>query len=358
MTRVAIVHEWIASRAGSEQVFEELARLWPQADLYALTRDPDVAMDFGGRHVRTTMLDVPTLRNRRNVTLPLMPLAWRALRGGGYDVTISSHHAFAASNSLARHGVRLAYVHSPARYVWSPDIDQRGAHWALAPARRALRTFDLGVARRLDGVSANSTEVAKRIARFWKRDARVIHPPVDTEYFGAEHEATLELPERFVVGFGRWIPYKNHEMVLRVADMLGVPAVLAGSGPLEADLRRVAADCSVPVIFVRSPSRPVVRELLARAQVLLFPTHEDFGMIPVEAMAAGTPVVAMARGGAQETVLDGVSGRLVGEQRVAAYAEAVREAADCRPADCRQQAARFGRSRFAAEVTGWVHEYC
>jgi glycosyltransferase involved in cell wall biosynthesis len=356
--QVAVVHEWISSRAGSEQVFEALANLWPEADLYALSREPGVALDLGGRELHTTFLDRPALRGRRGLTLPLMPLAWRAVGKRDYDLVVVSHHAFAASNRLTKHGRTLAYVHSPARYVWSPDIDGRGGNPALAPVRRALKTYDRSVASRLTGVAANSQEVAKRIKKFWRRDAAVIHPPVDTDYFkGASEPCEVPLPPEFILGLGRWIPYKNHEMVIHVAEKLGIPAVIAGSGPLASRLRDVADRARTEVTLIEAPSRPVVRQLLQRASAFVFPTHEDFGMIPVEAMAAGTPVVALAQGGALETVADGVSGYLVERHDASAYAEAVTAAQRCSPSACTERAELFSQQKFADRIIGWAHEH-
>ena len=350
-----MVHEWVSSRAGSEQVFEQLAQLWPDADLYALSHDPAVDLDVGGRSVRTTFLDRPWLRARRGVTLPLMPIAWRALGTRDYDLVVTSHHAFAASNRLTTSGTSLAYVHSPARYVWSPDIDARGAGVALAPARHLLKAYDRSAVRRLTGVAANSAEVAARISRYWGRDATIIHPPVDTSYFREPDTATaVETPDEFVLGLGRFIPYKNHEMVIRVAERLGMPAVIAGSGPLADQLRSAGREARVPVLVVEAPSRPVVRQLLRRASAFVFPTHEDFGMIPVEAMAAGTPVVALARGGALETVVPGVSGELVDDHAPEAYAAAVGPARGLDPAACSDSAERFSRAVFADRVRTWV----
>lgn len=356
--RTAIVQEWISSMAGSEQVFERLAQIWPSADLYALSREPSVPIDLGARTLETTFLDRAGLRNRRGMTLPLMPFAWRALGSRDYDLVISSHHAFAASNRLTRTGVTLAYVHSPARYLWTPDIDERGSHPGLAPARHLLRSYDRRAAQRLTGVAANSLEVARRIERFWDREARIIHPPVDTAYFSVEDAATeVAVPAHFLLGMGRWIPYKNPGMIIRVAEKLGWPAVIAGSGPLASQLRSMAAEADVPVHLIEAPSRPAVRALLQRAAALLFPTHEDFGMIPVEAMAAGTPVVALARGGALETVADGVSGFLVQDDHVQAYADAVKAAGGIRASDCRRQAEDFSASVFRSRMLEWVDEY-
>jgi glycosyltransferase involved in cell wall biosynthesis len=355
---LAVVHEWIAARAGSEQVFEAMAGTWPEADLFALTRDPSVPFDSGGREVRTTFLDRPALRDRRGLTLPLMPLAWRALGARRYDWAVTSHHAFASSNRLAEQ--QLVYAHTPARYIWTPEVDERGRGLAQALARPLLRRIDRAAADRLAGVAANSREVADRIEQYWDRPATVIHPPVDVDYFAAEPdpaEPRLELPDTYLVGLGRWIPYKNHEMIIEIGERAGMPVVLAGHGPLAARLRARAAEATVPVLVVERPGRDAVRQMLRRATALVFPTYEDFGLVPVEAMATGTPVVAAAIGGALETVQEGVSGVLVHEQSVAAYAEAIGSAAALDAEVCRVHARAFDHAAFRRRLTAWTSPY-
>lgn len=211
MQKVAIVHEWISSRAGSEKVFEALAAIWPEADLYALSQEPGVEMDFGGREVNTTFLDRKHLRNRRSFTLPLMPIAWQLIGQHKYDLVISSHHAFAASNRLTKRGGRhLAYVYTPARYVWTPDLDGRGRSALLAPVRAVLKSIDRSYIPRIEKFAGLSREVADRINKYWGRSAAVIAPPADTKYFTPGHDASIELdvPENYLMGFGRWIPYR------------------------------------------------------------------------------------------------------------------------------------------------------
>jgi glycosyltransferase involved in cell wall biosynthesis len=356
--RVAVVHEWVSSRAGSEQVFEALAGLWPDADLFALSADPDVPLQLGGRSVTTTWLDRPGLRNRRGLTAPLMPVAWRALGRQDYDLCITSHHAFAMSNQLAAGGRHVAYVHSPARYVWSPEIDARGASPWTAPARAALKRVDRRAAQELTAVAANSREVADRIRRFWGREAVVIHPPVDTDWFTAQRGEPdrLELPDQFLLSLGRWIPYKSHDLAIAIADHAGLPLVIAGGGPEEASLRARAAAARVPVTFLRRPPREAVAELLRRAAALLFPTREDFGMVPVEAMASGTPVIAGRIGGVTETVLDGETGFLVDGDGPEAYAEAVGRLPELDPEACVRRAQSFSPRVFVEAFTGWVRE--
>ncbi|WP_371821150.1 glycosyltransferase [Blastococcus sp. PRF04-17] len=183
---LAIVHEWVSAAAGSEKVFEAIAQLYAGADLYALSVQPGVPLDLSGRKVLTTWLDHKRFRDRRSLTLPMMPVAWRLLQarsGRSYDTVITSHHAFATQNSIGRTARRhLAYVHSPARYVWSPALDPRGNVWPVKVLRPALKRVDRAAARRLTAVAANSAEVARRIQESWGVDATVIHPPVDTRF--------------------------------------------------------------------------------------------------------------------------------------------------------------------------------
>lgn len=357
--RTALVHEWISARAGAEQVFEVLAGQFPHADLHALSCEPGVDLDLAGRTVRTTALDA--LRGHRALALPLMAPAWwahaRDVRGG-YDLVLTSHHAFATSNRLvAPGGTHLAYVHTPARYVWSPELDGRGTSPLLTPARRVLSALDRDAARRLTAVAANSAEVAARVERFWHREAVVIHPPVDVAAFAVPGPDTLDLPAGFLLALGRFVPYKNHLAAIEVGERLGRPVVVAGRGPLAGALRARAATSRVPVLVLDSPTGAVVREVLRRASVLLFPTVEDFGIVPVEAMASGTPVVAPARGGSGETVLDGVSGALVEDLGVPALAAAVARAEACAPGACRERALAFDVPRFQERIRTWVGQH-
>ena len=351
------MHEWVAARAGSEKVFEALASMWPDADLFALSVDPGVHLELQGRIVKTTFLDTPALRDRRSLTLPLMPLAWRAIGRRGYDVVISSHHAFAASNRLAAEGgANLAYVHSPARYIWTPELDGRGGSPLHAPVRAALKRVDRGYVDRLTGIAANSRAVADRIAAFWHREAEVVHPPVDTEFFtpGQDDEVEVDVPEKFLLGFGRWIPYKNLDTVIRVAEQAGMPAVIAGRGPQKEQLAELARAAKVPVAMIESPSQEQVRELYRRAAALVFPTNEDFGLIPVEAMACGTPVLALNAGGARETVVDGETGALADGSDLQSYSDALPRALAASAVACRRRAEGFRTAEFARRARSWV----
>ncbi|MET8370505.1 glycosyltransferase [Micromonospora sp. DT68] len=351
---VAVVHEWFGATGGSENVFLAIADLVPHARRIVLWADRDVEVDRLGLH--ETWLAKTPLRRSKALALPLMPLAWRTVGDERYDVVISSSHAFAHTVRLGppertRH---LSYVHSPARYVWSPDFDGRGSGALLSGPRKALQSVDVRLSRHVHAYAANSREVQARIQRFWKRDAVVIHPPVDVEYFA---EAPAQPARDYLLGVGRWIPYKNFDLMIEIAGESGLPLVVAGSGPEEARLRRLAATVGVPVTFEVRPSRERLRELYAGARALLFPAHEDFGIIPVEAQACGTPVIGLNTGGLLETVVNGETGFLIGSMRPADHAAAVRRVGELDGARIRKHAMTFSPQRFQHEMGEWIaHE--
>jgi glycosyltransferase involved in cell wall biosynthesis len=345
---VAVVHEWFSAVGGSENVFLAIADLVPHAERLVLWAEPEA--DSAG--LRETWLARTPLRRSKALALPVMPLVWRTVGRPAPEVVISSSHAFAHTVKLGdpaqtRH---LAYVHTPARYVWSPGFDGRGANPVLSLPRKVLQSADRRGGKHVHAYAANSEEVRGRINRFWRRDAAVIHPPVDVDFF-AEGPVS-PLGRDYLLGVGRWIPYKNFDLMLEVAAQAGLPLVIAGSGPEEERLRRLAAGRAVT--FEVRPSRERLRELYRGARALLFPAHEDFGIIPVEAQAAGTPVVGLRRGGLLETVVEGETGFLVDSLDPADYLSPLRRLGELSTDRIRANAARFSHARFAERMSDWV----
>jgi glycosyltransferase involved in cell wall biosynthesis len=350
---VAIVHEWFSAAGGSETVFRHFADLLPHAARFVLWKERDAADDLT---VRESWLARTPLRRAKALALPVMPLAWRTLSRERFDVVLSSSHAFA---HLVRFGLRphtryLSYVHTPARYIWSPDFDGRGSSPLLAGPRRALQFADVALSRHVDAYAANSREVAARIGRFWRRDAEVIHPPVDVDYFAAAPPEQRARSRDYLLGVGRFIGYKNFDLIIAIAAAARMPLVIAGSGPEEARLRSAARRSGVAVRFEIGPSKECLRELYWGARALVFPVHEDFGLIPVEAQACGTPVIGLRRGGLLETVVDGETGYLVDSLDPAAYAPLVRRVDTLIGAAPAGNAARFSRDVFAARLGDWI----
>ncbi|GGL89097.1 glycosyltransferase [Micromonospora yangpuensis] len=355
---VALVHEWFSAAGGSENVFLALGDLLPHADRYVLWAEPEVPRER--LRLRESWLARTPLRRSKALALPFLPFAWHLGRPGGYEVVLSSSHAF---GHTARFGPpeqtrHLSYVHSPARYLWSPDFDGRGAGRLLGGPRRVLRAADVRFSRHVHAYAANSVEVRDRIRRYWRRDAVVVHPPVDVDFFAAAPPAQRDQPRDHLLGVGRWIPYKNFDLMIAIAAEAGLPLVLAGGGPEEARLRRLAATVDVPVTFESRPDRARLRELYWGARALLFPAHEDFGIIPVEAQACGTPVVGLRAGGLLETVVDGETGFLVDSREPARHAAAVRRVGDLSADRVRRHATAFGADRFASRMAGWVADAC
>lgn len=354
---MAIAHEWLAVRAGSEKTFEAMAEAFPRADLYALTRDPDVPFDFGGREVVTTALDRSRLlRNRRALTLPLMPAAWRFVPvRRSYDVVLTSSHAFVRTFPPARHARHFCYCHAPMRYAWSPAIDQRSTRQipGLPVALAGLRAWDRRTARHVDQFAANSSAVRRRIEEFYGREAIVIHPPVDTEFFTPKPESAVR--ER-ALAVSRFIPYKRLDLAIRACAQAAVPLTLAGSGPDEANLRALAGETGADVEFEIAPSDERLRELYRASIALLFPANEDFGIVPVEAQACGTPVIGLDEGGVRDTVAHGETGLRVARQHPDGFAVALRELVGNppEPRSCRKNAERFSRERFIERMREWV----
>lgn len=355
-----LIHEWLSSHGGSENVFEVLSAMYPDAERFCLWNDSDGRFEGVGE----TALARTPLRGRKALALPFMPAAWRHLPASDADWVLTSSHVFAHHARLAgpaRHAPKLVYAHTPARYVWTPELDGRGAGPLARAASLALRPLDRRRAQEPVAIAANSAFVAQRVADAWEREATVIHPPVDVDSFarepddGAEEELVrVGVPAEFLLGVSRFVPYKRLDRVIDAGAATGLPVVLAGSGPDEGRLRARAAAAAVPVHFVSVPSPPVLRALYRAAAALVFPAIEDFGIMPVEAMAAGTPVVASAVGGTAETVVDGVTGALVTEWSAGELVEAVSRAAAADAAACVARAREFDTDTFVAAMHDWV----
>lgn len=362
--RLALVHEWLASRSGSEKTYEAMAAALPEADLWALSDAMGADLEVGERTIRTTFFDRSSLLSeRRELSLPLMPLAWRTVDAGRYDLVVTSSHACAKGFRPARDAVHLCYCYTPMRYVWDAH-DRRHPVQALASLgpRQALRRWDRRSARWVDRFAAISTEVATRIERSYGRPSTVIYPPVDTERFCPGPIAAEGLPtEPFVLACSRFVPYKRIDLAIEAAALAGVTIVVAGSGPDEDRLRAVAAAVGADARFEIRPDDDRLRDLYRAASAFAFPAFEDFGIVVVEAQACGTPVVALGRGGAVDTVVPGVTGELVAEEDAAAFAAAFARVVawpdrEATAAACRAHALGFSVDRFQREIRAWVAE--
>jgi glycosyltransferase involved in cell wall biosynthesis len=365
--RIAVVHDWLVDYSGAERVLAEILRCFPSADLFSLIDHMPEAerAALGGRRATTTFLQrMPGVATHLGHYLALMPLAVEQLDVTGYDLVISSSHAVAKGVIASPDALHVCYVHSPMRYAWDQQYSYLGDRWgrgvqgiALRWLLHRLRMWDHRSAAGVDRFIANSRFVARRIAKAYRREADVIYPPVDTEFFRPGPAR-----EDYYVTLSRLMAYKRVDLLVQAfRELAGRRLVVIGDGPEYARLK-AAAPPNVELVG-RLPAE-AVRARLQRARAFLFASVEDFGIAPVEALACGTPVIALRRGGAAETVtgLDGAAptGVFFEEQSAAAVAAAVRtfEASAPRITSqaCRARAEGFSPERFRSEFAAFVAE--
>ncbi len=368
--RTAIVHDWLDTWRGGENVLAELIALFPDADLFALVDFlPDEWRSrLGGKRARTSFLQrLPYARNRFRNYLPLMPKAIESLDVGAYDLVLSTSHAVAKGVRTRPDQLHICYCFTPMRYAW--DLSEQYlavsgiAHGPAAPLVRALlrrlQEWDRRTSSRVNHYVAISEYIRDRIHRCYDRDATVIYPPVDVDFFTPDTMAPPPAQRDYFVTASRWVPYKRIDAI--VAAFKALPdrrLILVGDGP-EAPRIRAAAGANVE--FVGEVPRERLRDLLRGARAFVFAAEEDFGILPVEAQACGTPVIACGRGGVLETVIEGGAGRtgiFFHEQTPAAIADAVSrfdvEVAGIDPTACVHSAQRFASGRFAREIQAFV----
>lgn len=356
-----LVHEWLQSNGGSENVFDVLTEAFPDAARVCMWNDSD------GRFtdIDETVLARTPLRRSKVAALPFMPFVWRNLPARDADWILCSSHVFAHHARFAgpaRNAPKLVYAHTPARYVWVPELDHRGGGVAARAASSILKPLDRRRAGEAVAIAANSRFVAARVAEKWGRDADVIYPPVDVRTFirepgeldAADRAVLATLPKDFLLGVSRFVPYKRLEAVIDAGIAADEPVVLAGAGPDEPRLRELARRHPGAVSFVHHPSLALLRVLYRRARALVFAPIEDFGIVPVEAMASGTPVIANAIGGAAESVLDGTTGVLVHTWSPDELRAALARVDRVRAEDCVARAREFDTRVFIDRMRSWV----
>jgi glycosyltransferase involved in cell wall biosynthesis len=352
--RVAVVHEWLTVPGGSEQVVLEFLRMFPQAELFTSIYDPHPwPSELRSRRVHASFLNrIPGARRHYRFLLPLMNRAFRSFDLGGFDLILSSNHACAKNVRKPPGALHVCYCHTPMRYAWEESfLDRervgRVARPALGPLLARLRRQDFAAAQGPDVMIANSEHVADRIRRFYRREAQVIHPPVDVEHFLTLQRA----PQDFYLVFGRVVPYKRADLAVSACAQTQRRLKVAGDGRALGALREQARD-DERIELLGRVSEGLRDELLRTARALLFPGEEDFGIVPVEAQAAGLPVVAYRVGGASESVVDGRTGVLFATQTDAALRAAIErfEALELDEQASRDNARRFGRERFEEEM--------
>ena len=365
---MAVAYDWLQAWRGGETVLAAILRLYPAADLFAVVDFlPDaLRARIGGKRARTTFVQhIPGARWYFRLLLPLFPRAIESLDVSRYDIVISISHAVAKGVRTRKDQLHICYCNTPMRYAWDLrdqylPADGLGRGWKGRLAHRILdrlREWDRRTSDRVTHFIANSQFIRERIARCYGRDADVIYPPVDTQFY----TPSPSVPRRdHYFAASHWVPYKRLDAIVQAfAQLPDRKLVVAGTGPQTAAVMAVAP---ANVRFEGEVTPDRMRDLLRGARAFVFAAEEDFGIVPVEAQACGTPVIAFGRGGVLETVLAQTDAHPTGvffaEQTPAAIADAVQrfEAARFDAADCRAQAQRFDALHFDRAITSYVSE--
>ena len=311
--RVALVHDWLTGMRGGERVLEALCEIFPDADLFTLFHvRGSVSAAIERHHIHTSWLArLPFTSRHYRRLLPLFPSAIERFDLRGYDFVVSSSHCVAKAVVPAGQARHLCYCHSPMRYAWdqfeayfgADRVGKMASRLVYRPIMSRLAAWDARTAPRVHRFVANSRHVAGRIARYYNRRASVVYPPVDTAFYRPARVA----PESHFLIVSALVPYKRVDLAMAACQRLGAPLRIVGDGPERARLERRAGR---GVTFLGPLAGDALRDEYLRAQAVIMPGEEDFGIVPVEAMACGRPVVAYGQGGARETVIDGDTGVL------------------------------------------------
>ena len=358
--KIALVHDWLNQIGGAEDVLEALKRLYPISPVYtsifAKTLMPAHYQDWD---IRTLWINrLPGIHRRHQAYLPLYPLAWNNLEIDNFDVILSNKSGFCHGLRFPPESLHICYCLSPTRYVWQLDNYLAGedlgvtATLLLRPLVALLKRWDYAAAQRVTHFIAISRAVRERITRFYKRKSTIIFPPVDTARF--DSIASEDVEDYYLV-VSRLIPYKRIDLAIQAATELGLKLKIAGAGRDMKRLRALAGDNIEFLGFVPDAELP---RLMARCKALIFPGLEDFGITPVQAQAAGRPVIAFAGGGALDTVIPGLTGEHFLEMTIDSLKEVWRNFDEraYNPQEIRNHARQFDASVFVERINAFVEQ--
>jgi glycosyltransferase involved in cell wall biosynthesis len=350
--KIALVHDYLKQDGGAEKVLAVMQEIWPEAPTYTLFFDPHHLPQFRGKDVRTSFLQrAPFIQSKFQWYLTLMPTATEHYDLSDFDVVVSSTSAFAKGIITRPDALHICYCHTPTRFLWTDThsyVEElripRLVKHALPPFLSLLRLWDKQAADRVNAFVANSKTVQGRITKYYSRKSVVIHPPVDTHRFNVS-----DRPKNYFLTGGRLVAYKRFDLAVDACSRTGIKLKVFGTGPVEADLRRRAKG---NVEFLGRVPESQLPDLFANAKAFLHPHEEDFGITAVESMAAGRPVIAWRRGGATETVREGITGEFFDEQSWEELADFLIRFDETKydPHTIRAHAEQFSRERFKREL--------
>lgn len=360
--RVALVHDWIVNIGGAEKVLKVISEIFPESDIFTLVYSKDTIKKLGlSNKIYASFINkLSKAKSNYSYYLPLMPIAIEQFDLSNYDLIISSSHCVAKGVLTKSYQLHICYCHTPMRYLWDlyfPYLRDHNVERGLKSILvrlifHYLRMWDVISSNRVDYFIANSKNVADRIKKIYRREAIVIYPPVDLEKFYVSEEK-----EDYFLVLSRLVPYKKVDLVVEVFNDLKLPLVIIGDGEEREKIKKIARE-NIRILGWQEDK--VVREYLSKAQALIFPSEEDFGIVPIEAQASGTPVIAFNRGGAKETVIDGKTGVLFDEQSVSSLKKAILRFLKDRDSFKRDEmlinAKRFSKERFIIEFKSFIEQ--
>jgi glycosyltransferase involved in cell wall biosynthesis len=355
--KVALVHDWLNQIGGAENVLENLVDLYPGSPVYTSIYASHLMPDaYRSWDIHTSFMQrLPGVARHHQAYLPLYPLAFEQFDLSGYDLVLSNKSGFCHGVITPPGTPHICYCLTPTRYLWMYDSYRQReglgclVDLALRPVLAWLRVWDRLAADRVTHFVAISREVQRRIGTYYRRESTIIYPPVDVQRFTPSDRQ----PGDYYLAGGRLIPYKRVDLAVEAFNRLGLPLLVYGSGRDRAALEAKAAS---NITFLGRVSWDQLVDLFQHCRAFIFPGLEDFGITPVEAQAAGRPVIAFAAGGALDTVVNGKTGLLFHEQSPQALADAVRafDTDAISPAECRQNAERFATQRFRHDLMNFI----
>ena len=358
----ALVHDWFSVYAGAEKCVESFTNIWDDFDVYSLIdflNDADREIILKGKKVHTSFVqNLPKAKSKYRNYLPFFPLAIEQHDLSKYDVILSSSHAVAKGVLTHSSQLHISYVHTPIRYAWDlyhqylkeSGLD-KGLKGKLAKYfLHKIRMWDVSTANRVDHYIANSYYIARRIKKVYGKESTVIYPPVDVERFKL-HEGK----EEFYLTASRMVPYKKIDLIVETFSKTDKKLVVIGTGP---DMQKIKSFAKNNVEFLGFAANDVLLDYMQRAKGFVFAAEEDFGIVPVEAQACGTPVICLGKGGTKETVIDGETGVHFQEQNVNDLLNAIDrfESLKFNPKKIREHALKFSKERFEKEIEEFVND--
>ena len=355
--KVAIVHDWLVTNAGAEKVLSAIINIYPDADIFSLVdflSDKQRDEVLNGKLATTSFIQkLPLAKKQFRNYLPLFPMAIESLDLSDYDLIISSSWAVAKGVKKSKNQIHICYSHTPIRYAWDLYDEytsrlKQPKKFLVQQTLKYIRRWDINSLDRVDHFIANSTFVAKRIEKTYQREAKVIHPPVDVEQFTLHEEK-----EDFYLCASRLVPYKKTKMIVEAFNLMpDKKLVVIGKGEEYEEIKAIAKP-NIEVMGYQSDA--VLKEHMQRAKAFIYMALEDFGIVPVEAMACGTPVIGYGVGGLRDTVIDKKTGLFFEEQSIEALKSSVKrfETLTFEPQKISSHAKKFSVKRFKEEFIGF-----